>query len=1285
MKKEIKDLNNEVLSLFYQVESKFSKSNRYKYRSEIDNATNKNTLKALKNKFIAFLNSEAETVKRSEVTKAKNNNKILQDKLNRATSERNRNIRKYERTALGNTFGVINIDADDVDGTFGFDKSILDHRIVSKNGKLKSGLAKIIFNTINSKLEHIKKANRTHGLRCYVTIKYEVELEQNESQLRWYNSEIRNIPTHNSIISFVVDLLNAFYEDITVSKNGSNFSFKCFDSIKIKFNVYQLALGKSYIPLPDSIANKKACINIKNNDDKCFDWCLLVHKHNGKLQENSHRLNETNTYKEFWDTIKRPVNVQYPVDESQIAEYENLNNMQINVFELMDNDESKDPKTRIQQIYKADVHRPNVCNLLLIRNEDNFHYVYVKSLSRLFSYTSNYKSKLLCPHCLKSFNTNEKMLKHVSLCSNATSSNMNRLDVSIVCPKPKENILEFKNIDKTFKHPFHVVADFESTLESVVSDSSCNTKKYQKHVPNSYGLKFCSIHKEYDDDVKIFNNSDPEEVTKSFVEQLEEFAFKSYELIKQNAENIIDFNHFLHNSCSKCYYCKCSFTKENKKVAHHDHVTGQYIAPACNNCNLQLRYKNFLPVYIHNLKGYDAHLFINALNKYGQQNKEISCIPNNEERYISFSKIITVGKAYDEEQEQDVDVKFEIRFLDTIAFMNSSISDLVDNLASGNNTITDLRKAFPNTSKHFTNDEQFKLMTMKGIYPYDFIDSYDKLNVKMLPEQDKFYSRLYDSNCSDEDYKQACTVWKTFKCKSFLDYHNIYLKSDVLILADIWESFRNTCYKNYDLDCTYYFTAPGLSFDAMLKFTKIKLELFTDIDMYEFVESGIRGGISMISNRYAKANNKYMSNYDPKKEDNYIVYLDANNLYGWAMSQCMPHSGFKWNHDEWTTEKIMAIDRENDKGYMFEVDLHIPDELHDKFNNYVPCPENISIKKDYLSEWQQHNYTESKITKLCTTFLDKNSYVVNYRYLQLCLSLGVELKRVHRVLQFNQCRFLKDYIELNTDLRKKASNDFEKDFFKLMNNSVFGKTMENVRNRINFKLISTEEQAWRVKNLNRFTIFDENLVGVHIQKQKVTLNKPVYLGQTILDDSKYLMYDFHYNFMLNKIPREDVDLLFTDTDSLCYNIRKHDIFEIMKTNKDYFDLSNYPKNSELYDPKNNKVIGKFKNESVVPITEFVGLRAKLYAYSVDNDDHKHLKCKGVKKNVVQKDLNIDKYRNVLFNRVTENIKQNGIRSYSHQIYTEETSKTALSYCDDKVHICDDNIHTYNFGHYKTRK
>lgn len=1108
----------------------------------------------------------------------------------------------------------------------------------------------------------------------------------------YYNAPIRAIVSENNIQQYVNDVLQGFLVNIEASKNGSDWYFKSLVSITIGSNRVKSVLGKSYIKLPPAIQNKKACLNIKNNDNKCFDWCLIANLMYDSIKGGNK--SEVRHYKPYESVITKPKNVEYPITTDQILDYEELNDTQINVIKLENyTDEVEDVKTCLREVYKSNQHRKKVVNILLIEEGENSHYVLIRNLSRLFTSKTNHKTKFICPHCLtKSFLTNELLDNHINSCANYSESEKKVCDVNVCMPLI--NIMKFENRQNKFKHPFHVVADFESTLTSVDDDIETSTKKYQKHLQNSFGLKFCSIHKEHDEDVKIFSDADPEEVNKHFVEELERCAKKAYEmtqLFKFDATFRTESEELKHKNTTNCGECNILFPskedddfKKHHKVMHHDHITGEFISSLCNKCNLAFQVRKFLPVYIHNLKGYDAHLFINSLSKYGQKTSSVSCIPNNEERYISFSKEIKVGEYRCKKTNELKPIMFEIRFLDSIAFMNSSIDSLVSNLRKDCNTDEDYKRIFPNSSKHFTDIQQLKLMTQKGVYPYDYIDSFNKLNRTSLPPRKAFYSRLYDSECSKQDYLRAKLVWKTFKCKSFLDYHNLYLKSDVLTLADIIQNFRDACYKNYELDFCYYYTAPGLSFDAMLKHTGIELELLDEEEMYEFCESGIRGGLSQISTRHAKANNKYMKVYDPTKQDSYIVYLDANNLYGWAMSQFLPYKDFKWNNDMWTKEKILNLANDAETGYMFKVDLRIPEHLHDYFNNYVPCPENVKVDKNDLNQFQQEGYKNSQIRKLCCSFKDRIDYVVNYRYLKLALSLGVELLEVKQVLQFSQKPFLKEYIELNTNLRKKAKNEFEKDFFKLMNNSVFGKTMENVRSRINFRLVSTEDQAWRVKNLNRFTIFSENLVGVHIQKKEIHLNKPVYLGQTILDDSKYLMYDFHYNFMLKKIPREDLDLCMTDTDSLFYSIRKHDIYKIMKENKDYFDLSEYPVDHELYDPINKKVIGKFKPETLKPVTEFVGLRAKLYAYSVDEDEDKHLRAKGVKRCVANRELNIDLYRNVLFNRNTHSVKQNGIRSYGHQLYTEQVSKIALSGNDDKVYICDDNIHTYNFGHYKTK-
>jgi len=287
-------------------------------------------------------------------------------------------------------------------------------------------------------------------------------------------------------------------------------------------------------------------------------------------------------------------------------------------------------------------------------------------------------------------------------------------------------------------------------------------------------------------------------------------------------------------------------------------------------------------------------------------------------------------------------------------------------------------------------------------------------------------------------------------------------------LADVWQNFRNTCYKIYGLDTSYYYTAPSLSWDAFLKHKhdnskgEFYIELLTENDMYLFFESGIRGGLSQITKRYAKANNKYMSNYNKESLDEYILYLDANNLYGYAMSQYLPQKNFKWNHENWVSDitnfknkektnyyknvdKILNIKDNAKIGYTFSVDLHYPKKLHDLHNNYPLAPENKTIKKEWLSDWQQEDYNESKIEKLITNFYDKKDYVVNYRTLKLYLQLGLKITKINKVLEYEQNDYMKSYIMKNTNERTTAKNDFEKDFYKLMNNSLYGKTLENVR------------------------------------------------------------------------------------------------------------------------------------------------------------------------------------------------------------------------------------------------
>ena len=461
------------------------------------------------------------------------------------------------------------------------------------------------------------------------------------------------------------------------------------------------------------------------------------------------------------------------------------------------------------------------------------------------------------------------------------------------------------------------------------------------------------------------------------------------------------------------------------------------------------------------------------------------------------------------------------------------------------------------------------------------MDSFDRFNETELPKRKDFYSLLNDTDISEEEYQHAREVWNSFKIRNLGQYHDLYLKTHVLLLADVFANFRKTCLNHYKLDPSHYMTSPGLSWDAMLKMTEIKLDLISDIDMQLFVEKGLRGGISYIAHRYGKANNKYMSSYNPQEENSYLMYLDANNLYGWAMSQPLPYGDFKWLDFKDPEEiELFNYHQYSDKGIILEVDLEYPEELHDLHNDYPCAPEKICVSNDMLSDYCReiknlHGNSSGTVPKLITSLNDKIKYVLHYQNLKLYLELGLKVTKVHRVLEFSQKKWLKSYIDFNTEMRKDAKNSFEKDFFKLMNNSVFGKTMENLRKRTNIELITDEKRLLKLTAKPTYVtskIFDESLVGVHTKKERLLLDKPSYVGMCILDLSKTLMYDFHYNYIRKKYT--DCQLLFTDTDSLFYHIKtERDVYEDFWLDKNLFDNSDYPKSSKVFFGENKKVIG----------------------------------------------------------------------------------------------------------------
>ncbi|XP_053985489.1 uncharacterized protein LOC128879938 [Hylaeus volcanicus] len=419
-----------------------------------------------------------------------------------------------------------------------------------------------------------------------------------------------------------------------------------------------------------------------------------------------------------------------------------------------------------------------------------------------------------------------------------------------------------------------------------------------------------------------------------------------------------------------------------------------------------------------------------------------------------------------------------------------NLAHFVKSILSNNIQMDDLtseqQEAFRNATHCHICEKPFGENNTRGVFPYEYIDCAEKLEQSCLPSRESFYSSLTGDTVSESEYAHAENVWTRFSIQTLGEYSDLYLKTDVLLLADIFENFRESCITSYGLDLAYYYTLPGFTWDAMVKHTKVNFELLTDIDMVLFIERGILGGLSQCSSRYAKANNKYMQSHDPSKASSYLMYLDVNNLYRWVMCQPLPYAEFRWV-DNVANFDVSSIAADSPTGYILEVDLEYPQRLHDIHGDLPSCP-------------TRGKPPGKREDKLLATLYDKQRYVIHYRNLQQCTRHGIRITKIHRVLQFAQSPWFRDYIELNTKFRTLATNDFEKNLYKLMNNAVFGKTMENVRNHVDVKLVSKWEGRYGVEamiakpNFHSCSVFSEDLVAIELRKLAVKFNKPIYVG-----------------------------------------------------------------------------------------------------------------------------------------------------------------------------------------------
>lgn len=448
------------------------------------------------------------------------------------------------------------------------------------------------------------------------------------------------------------------------------------------------------------------------------------------------------------------------------------------------------------------------------------------------------------------------------------------------------------------------------------------------------------------------------------------------------------------------------------------------------------------------------------------------------------------------------------------------------------------------------------------------------------------------------------------------------------------------------------------------------------------IEKGIRGGLSQCSLRNAKANNKYLPNFDNSQPSTYLIYLDCNNLYGYAMTKKMPISNFRFLTSQEIDElDIVNVPDDSHVGYILEVDLAYPDHLHIWHRDLPFAPEKFIPPG-------------GKVPKLIASLYDKFHYVIHYIHLKECIKNGLLLKKIHRVITFTQENYLQKYIDLNTRLRQASSSNFEKDFFKLLNNAIFGKTIENRRKQANIKLVTDwrddqnvtnkklgAEKLIAKPNLKNITVFSENFAAIHLSPEKLILDRPIYIGFIVLEYAKQHLYQFHYDFIKCKY-RNKARLCYTDTDSLLYFIKTTDVYSDIRGEIAKFDTSNFEVDNCYQIPRiNAKIPGLFKDElGGEVISEFTGLRSKLYCINTIKGEIK--KAKGVTKSVKNK-LHKNNYKKALLTDKCFKCKMNVIRSIKHVLYSQELDKVVINRNDDKVQVLANQVETIPWGHCST--
>lgn len=1072
--------------------------------------------------------------------------------------------------------------------------------------------------------------------------------------------------------------------------------------------------GGKYVRLPKEFPTR-AVININNSMSelrksrefgeeyavRCFMFCILYHFYAEMIGRNPQRVSK---YAALRDTkefclLNRDVffrftdPIVYPIHPRHKARFERMLNVQINIYEY------KDKKvTPVMNLRKSRGLYKDSLDLLLYKG----HYMYIKNFNALMRPRNTRCMLYTCHYCLRQTANKETHETHEESCG----ANQ------VITLPPEGTCMEFKNSHYRRRAPYYLVADTECLLVPQPDGSPT------VHIPFEIGARIIPDKREnfeICEEVKFLGL----DCVPRFVKWLKE---KEGELLDDIAEDPypdhnLSFEEELEfQAAEKCYLCLKPFKEEDGneegiKVRDHSHRTGKYRGATHQGCNINFasrdRRRQKIPVFFHNAMGYDNHFIIDIVMKeitndvedkvdelVRKRRKENfqgnpECVKNETMR----DWLNPIGESA-EKLKQFCFRSFVFR--DSFKHLNKSLAVLVKNLPD--EAIVYGRIGFDEER----DSEIMKIMRYKQPMMYNYLTSLEKLEYEGIPPREESRDELTGKLLPKEDYELMKKIYNHFGMKKFGDYVSRYLLSDIRLLADVIENHRDNCIDaNDSVDPVHYVSGPSMFWDTFLLKSQAKIEIPHTLEIYNTIMSGKYGGICQVIKHFSEANNKYLPNHDRTKPTRFIHYYDANNLYGKAMMLPVPvgEMHFIPNTKE-NFEMAMKTPLEAEYGYWLVVDIIHPVETQDFHNDYPPAPRKMKMDMSLhspLTKQLDGEIGRKRIVteKLHSTFLPKKEYSTHYATLQSYIrNKGVKVTKVHRILKFKQLPIMKEYIEANTAKRAKATTPSMKDYYKLANNALFGKSITDTTKLKKFNIVDRNSASF-VKltskpTFERFKPFKRSShATLQMGRPTATVKYPVQIGCTILEHAKRIQYEFFCRLKRYFGPK--IRIILTDTDSFVFDVTDedpdYDGYRDLKENfSDICDFSNYPKDHFMYNDEHKQIPGYYKDEYAgKAIESVIAIRPKCYLIRSINlekgSTDMEIKVKGITR-AGKEEIDYDDFLQHVKGGKGKKVKQASFVSEGHEIRTVIRYKDVFGeYTDDKRYQID-GIDTNAIGYYK---